>query len=400
MRYVLMQKNYPVMDLDIRADGTEICFGNRIYDKRRIPVGIAVSEDTPSQRDLAHWWKKRSIPASRSGIDRVLRMLNMHAPQELLTKCFGLSLSDQYWVKPTDMQTDWEEINFFDHEFSEDIGNILFGNKPESGSFSLMSPDCTADGWLKKKWKIIGGTRCLVKGGASFFQEPFNEVIASMTAQALKIPHVEYRLAFEGKNHMPVSVCADFITRDTELISASAVSRVLPREESESKYQHFVKCCQHLKIPGYVKSLDEMLTLDYIIANQDRHMGNFGVLRNADTLKYIGFAPMFDCGTSLRYDTPTGYIDPDLNVESQPFADFHDEQIRLVKHPEAFDLKALDGIEDKIMEIFQDERASAYIDEKRQIKIREVLKRRWEKLDMIFTQDMYMENKEVPEISM
>ena len=141
MRYVLMQKNYPVMDLDIRADGTEICFGNRIYDKRRIPVGIAVSKDTPSQRDLAHWWKKRSIPASRSGIDRVLRMLNMHAPQELLTKCFGLSLSDQYWVKPTDMQTDWEEINFFDHEFSEDIGNILFGNKPESGSFSLMSPD-------------------------------------------------------------------------------------------------------------------------------------------------------------------------------------------------------------------------------------------------------------------
>ena len=52
------------------------------------------------------------------------------------------------------------------------------------------------------------------------------------------------------------------------------------------------------------------------------------------------------------------------------------------------------------MEIFQDERASAYIDEKRQIKIREVLKRRWEKLDIIFTHDMYMENKEVPEISM
>lgn len=65
MRYVLMQKNYPVMDLDIRADGTEICFGNRIYDKRRIPVGIAVSKDTPSQRDLAHWWKKTFDPCKQ-----------------------------------------------------------------------------------------------------------------------------------------------------------------------------------------------------------------------------------------------------------------------------------------------------------------------------------------------
>ena len=87
MRYVLMQKNYPVMDLDIRADGTEICFGNRIYDKRRIPVGIAVSKDTPSQRDLAHWWKKRSIPASRAFSLKEINYRTVADPSGFMAEC-------------------------------------------------------------------------------------------------------------------------------------------------------------------------------------------------------------------------------------------------------------------------------------------------------------------------
>ncbi len=387
MKYTLMQKNYRVMELEISNDGTIITAGEKIYDKKRIPVGVM------SKSDLNHWWTRRSIPASRSGIEKAMRVLNIKMPQELLTKCFGLSLSDQYWVKPEGMKETWEDINFFDNEFSDDIGNILFGSKPKSESLNMMSPDCTADGYLKKKWKIVDGERCLVKGGANFFQEPFNEVIAGIIAEAMKISHVEYRLSFEGKNHIPVCVCADFITRDTELVTASVINRVLEYENGESKYDHFVKCCEFLKIPDSYKSLDEMLTLDYIIANQDRHMGNFGALRNADTLEYIGFAPIFDCGTSLRYDTPAVYIEADINVESQPFESYHDEQIKLVKCPERFDLTVLDNVTEKIKELFKDERASAYVDESRCRKIIEVLEHRIKKLEIAFTHDLSMDEE-------
>ena len=41
-------------------------------------------------------------------------------------KAYCLSLSDQYWVKRVDEDILWEDINFFDNEFSEDIGKILF----------------------------------------------------------------------------------------------------------------------------------------------------------------------------------------------------------------------------------------------------------------------------------
>ncbi len=34
-----------------------------------------------------------------------------------------------------------------------------------------------------------------------------------------------------------------------------------------------------------------MIVLDYLIANEDRHLNNFGVIRNAETLEWLGFAP-------------------------------------------------------------------------------------------------------------
>ena len=42
-----------------------------------------------------------------------------------------------------------------------------------------------------------------------------------------------------------------------------------------------------------------MLMIDYIIQNTDRHLGNFGFIRNVETGKFIGPAPLFDNGTAF-----------------------------------------------------------------------------------------------------
>ncbi len=385
MKYTLMHKNYRTLDVEIDNDSGCIVAVGGVYCADRIPVGISVKDGKPELQELKAWWSHRSIPASRSGIDKAWETMGISTTSGLLTKCLGLSLSDSYWVRPENFNLDWENVNFFDNDFSDDVGNILFGEKPAADTINMMSPDGSSDGWLKKKWKIIGCKRCLVKGGSNFFQEPFNEVIASRIANRLGLNHVTYSIGFEGKNKSPVCICEAFADGNIELVSASAVNKVLPMVRNESKYEHFVRCCEALKISNITKSLDEMLTLDFIIANQDRHMGNFGVLRNADTLEYIGFAPIFDCGTSLRYDTPSVYIALDLNVELQPFASFHDEQIQLVSNPQVFDLSRLAGIEKDIVEIFYDERAAAYIDKIRQEKIIGIVTARISRLERLFT---------------
>ena len=107
-----------------------------------------------------------------------------------------------------------------------------------------------------------------------------------------------------------------------------------------------------------------MIVLDYIIANEDRHFNNFGLLRNADTLESIGAAPIFDSGTSLWYDTATPRISGYYGI-CKPFKKSHSEQLRLISSFDWIDISKLDNIETEIMNILCNEKASQYIEKER-----------------------------------
>lgn len=107
-----------------------------------------------------------------------------------------------------------------------------------------------------------------------------------------------------------------------------------------------------------------MLVLDYLIANEDRHLNNFGLLRNADTLEWLGFAPIFDSGTSLGHNTTTAQL-ASYEAICKPFKKTHGEQLRLVSDYSWIDFAKLDGIEDEIRELLSDERVQKLIDDER-----------------------------------
>ena len=362
-KYILMHKDIPVAFLEIDEASGVISVIGEVYAEKHIPVGITVKRGKIKRSELNDWWRGRAIPASRSGIKTVLEDLQIATTQRLLEKCLGLSLSDQYWICPQSKNLKWSEINFFENNFSDDMGNILFG-KVSSGEMilndeiSLMSPDNTSDGWLKKKWKIINGKRCLIKGGSGAIQqEPYNEVIASKIMERLDIPHVKYSLIMEEE--YPYSICEDFITPQTELISAWYVMQTEKKPNHISVYQHYVNCCEKLGIPKIKESLDKMMVVDYLIANEDRHQNNFGVIRNAESLNFIGAAPLFDSGTSLWFDKPTPMIGRTAKLQCKPFKNTHEEQIKLVSSFEWLDISKLNGIEEEFRELVRD---SIFID--------------------------------------
>ena len=122
------------------------------------------------------------------------------------------------------------------------------------------------------------------------------------------------------------------------------------KNNSTSVYQHFVNCCEALGIKDVVSFLDRMITLDYIIANEDRHFNNFGLIRNAETLEWIGMAPIYDSGSSLGYDKLPGQMKSEKDVGCKPFKNHHIEQLRLVQSFDWLDLSKLNDIEDIIRE--------------------------------------------------
>ncbi|MCH5185984.1 MAG: excisionase [Oscillospiraceae bacterium] len=301
MKYILMHKEISVCEINISDASFSVESIGKLYNPGHIPPGLSHNDKIDTIK-FNRWYKSRSIPASRQAAEEALDLIGIAHRDELILKHYGLSLSDQYWFKPKGSDLRWKDVNFFYNDFSEDVGNALFGNTSGSDNISLVSPDNTSDGWLKKKWTVTGGKRCLIKSGsAPFFQEPLNEKIASVIQRKLNyMPFVDYDLIFD--NNYPLSVCENFITPETELISAYSIYETLPKEKNISSYEHFVKCCEIQGIPAVKKFLDYMFAVDYIIANSDRHLRNFGAIRNAETLEWIGFAPLFDCGTSLWFN--------------------------------------------------------------------------------------------------
>lgn len=362
MNYRLMHKNIPVLAFVLDDATCSILRILEIYHKEHIPVGISVTKGKVDRAALNEWWRGRSIPASRQGIREALQELEVHAPQNLLDKSMGLSLSDQYWICPEASQMNWSDINFFENSFSGDVGNVLFGKGTSETGIDLLSPDNTSDGWLKKRWTIIDGKRCLLKGGSGINrQEPYNEVFAGRLMERLKIPHVTYELVMEDGE--PYSVCEDFITPQTELVSAWYIMQTQKKENHTSVYQHYRNCCEHLGIKGVREALDRMMVVDYLIVNEDRHQNNFGVIRNAETLEWLGTAPIYDSGTSLWFQTPTGMITGATpNAACKPFKTRHEEQIKLVSTFDWLERSALYGIEEEFKEIV---RKSSFIDEVR-----------------------------------
>lgn len=358
MNYTIMHKNVKVLDVEINESAVAIVDIGAVHDAARVPLGVQSMRGGIAIGELNDWLKGRSIPASRAGIRDLYARLGRESTEHLILKCCALSLSDHYWLRPKGATADWSDVNFFENDFSRDVGEMLFGREPaDRKRINLMSPDNTSEGWLKKKWIIAGGKRKLVKGGSEpWRQEPYNEVIASAIMRRLGIPHVPYTLAFDGGE--PLSVCDNFLSAETELISAWKVFHSQIMRDADSDFTHFLRCCDSLGIGGVRAEIDKMLALDYIIANEDRHFNNFGFIRNADTMKWVGFAPIFDCGTSLWHSS----LDIGGKRKCQPFCDSHEEQLRLVSDLSWFDADALKGVENEIAEIFA---KSPVIDEAR-----------------------------------
>ncbi len=351
MNYTLMHKDIPVADLTLDETTGSIQRIDALFRGGHLPVGVSVRRGMADRADFNAWWTDRFIPSARSGLVDALSQLGFPNPQQVISRNLGLSLSDHYWVKPAGSNLSWDEVNFFENGFSPDVGDALLGKLSKTSDIDLRSPDWTCDGNLRKRWAILDGKRCLVKAGSGpFQQQPFNEVIASKMADRLGIPHIPYTLLWD--DGISYSVCEDFVTPGTELIPAWRVMQTQKKDNQTSVHQHYRNCCEKLGVPGSTHALDQMMVLDYLIANEDRHFNNFGLLRNPDTLEWLGPAPIYDSGSSLGYDKLTPQIRSGRNITCKPFKRTHQDQLRLVTSFDWLDLSKLNGVDQDIREVF------------------------------------------------
>jgi hypothetical protein len=126
------------------------------------------------------------------------------------------------------------------------------------------------------------------------------------------------------------------------------------KSNDENEYTSYITECERLGVKNARRAVDQMIVLDFIIANTDRHYNNFGLIRDAKSLKWLGVAPIYDSGTSMWYSKIGIGIDArDAKIKCKSFKKFLATQIELVKDFSWLDLSKLDGIEQEFAKILQ-----------------------------------------------
>ena len=353
MKCILMNKNTEILLTEY--DSASSTF-TKIYEVYNILYAPYILKNLYNEKNfndnsfrinLSKWFQGRGIPSWRDKLDILLHRLNIVAPSELLDKSFGLSLSDQYWLKPINTSISYDDINFFDNDFdyTEFLEASLSKNSNQIvNEASLYTPNNTTDGMLRKAWIIENGTRYLLKSGyKNELLQPFNEVLASEICDRLGFDHVKYTL--DTYKDTVVSKCPCFITKDTELITCHQIRNNIDRYDSTKDYEEYIKILEEHGIVDARTQMENMFILDFLIMNEDRHLNNFGIIRDVNTLKWLKCAPIFDNGQSLNtlyYDENELHISGEgrFFYEVKPF----DEIIKIVKNLKRIDIDKLNDL--------------------------------------------------------
>lgn len=294
MIYELRHFNTPILRFTATEDSStpdiDIIWTNQEH-LDLLPLDLTLSDE-----GLTKWIKHRTIPKNRAYVQNFLSKCGLHLnrPMNIIRVSKGLSLNDCYWIVEEGFEGTFEKYNLYDNRFSKILALIAFTGYGSSIRTSLAScPEFTTNGMLPKCWRRIDGKILLYKGGTTggynTGNEPYSEFYAAQVAKALGIDAISYGLSkWSGEL---CSTCELFTSKEYSFIP---VGRIVTSGGMSAVRAYYEKLGA-----DYVKALNDMLVLDAVICNTDRHFGNFGFIVNNKTNKIAGPAPLFDHGNSL-----------------------------------------------------------------------------------------------------
>ena len=271
-------------------------------EKHLLPLDLELSGE-----GVAAWLRRRVIPKNRAFVDEILRSLGLTQgdTKGIIDICKGLSLNDCYWVVPEGFEGKFANFNLYENRFSEILALVAYTGAGQSNEAFTTSPELTTNGALPKAWRFVesdgitlykGGTIGAVNTG----NEPFAEFYACQIAQTMGLDVVQYDL--ENWKGILASTCRLFTNLDTAYVP---IGRVVRSGGLKACLDYYEKLS-----PQAFDTVKSMLVFDAVICNEDRHFGNFGLLRDNHTGKILGPAPLFDHGYSLfNFAMPGDFAD-------------------------------------------------------------------------------------------
>lgn len=341
MNYILKRRDDIITIIDFEEDGSVYKFRQDLAAPELAPL-----HDPNDHNWLKGWWKRRSVPIDQGNIKKMLERKGLLGPEDFLIKNLGLSLTDYYWISPIDSGLTWKDVNLFENDFHE---NIMVGNAGDEdyGDVPHYSPNGSLQGSLEKSWVIRNGERGLLKGNrGNLSSESINEVIASKIHKLQGFEnHTDYELIkINGRDYDYGCYSKLFTSEKVELISAYDVVCSEKKPNDISYYEHFINICGKNGMDKELlrRYLEYTILSDFVLTGRDRHLSNISVLRDAETLRFVMPAPIYDSGKCLFvYDSVPSNDRGLLSVRTDSFEGNELKLLNLVKDRSLLDIAKL-----------------------------------------------------------
>lgn len=256
---ILYCKNTPVLNIDT----------NEILKKALLPGYIREYGNNPNAFKA---WLKLRYSSNTNTLARQLKGITFGQGNRVRInkETRALSLSDSYWIKSDSDSTVFEQVSPYYAPFWTGLNNIAY----KTGT---SIPTLYVGGFLDKQWI---NSKTLYKVG----KETLIEKACTDLCEACGIPVEHIEICPNG-----TGILVSNITTPDLMLEQADQSGLIDPDDFDSN-----TIVSHFGLAGY-----QMILIDAIVGNGDRHAGNFGWLRDSNTGKYLGLAPLYDFDHAL-----------------------------------------------------------------------------------------------------
>lgn len=314
MKYFLMNQDNIIADFKAQGGGFEtagyfydvhyvvsnvVCIDQSLLPYSELSSGkqtvLSVEE---LEHLLGNWLSARCAANHNFRVASFYRRFGIDEVDRFIHKTHAVSLNDTFWVKAEDEDLSWAEVSLYrKRRYDPSITRFCMGDNivwlPGTEPHFDIAPELTTNGSFRRGFIKDGEDIFFYKRNSSTGLEIYSEVLASEVAQKIA-PECSVKYSLEKKYLKNHSKCRFFTDEKTGLVPYYYFWSGRNTDIDEM-LEFFCEI-------GSEMLFRKMMVIDSLIFNVDRHLNNFGVLIDNDTLAIKGMAPIYDLNLSLFGD--------------------------------------------------------------------------------------------------
>lgn len=268
---------------------------------------LMIRREHPGVGDIIEWIQGRLPEPSRPNYVNIMGFMGVDRINEWLvaSKSRALSVTDCFWLKEEGSKVTWEDVRLYQHSFNRDMIKIacdgFYDLEPDnykSLDDDIFTPELTTSGSFMKCWRRNKNGIYLIKFGSNWGigNESRVEALCSDILDKLHVSHIRYEEMkasgkINGVRNKKVYICRCKNMTNEDIGIAPIEELICYHKTNEKQIWEWVKSQR-----GYY----EMVIVDYLIRNIDRHTRNWGVYFDTNTGKVLRLHPLMDHNLSLK----------------------------------------------------------------------------------------------------